>query len=115
MCEARLYERLDGEVVKCLVCERRCKLAKSSRGVCKNYVNLDGKLMHVGYGILSAVESRPIEIKPFFHYWPNSTALTFSGYGCNFYCPWCQNNHLSFSDPLKMSRLFPRRNSSRKR
>ena len=107
MREARLYERLDGEVVKCLVCERRCELAKSSRGVCKNYVNLDGKLMHVGYGILSAVESRPIEIKPLFHYWPNSTALTFSGYGCNFYCPWCQNNHLSFSDLPQDEPIIP--------
>ncbi|MEM4766153.1 MAG: radical SAM protein [Nitrososphaerota archaeon] len=60
---------------------------------------MDGELIHVGYGVLSAIESRPIEIKPLFHYWPNSTALTFSGYGCNFYCPWCQNSHLSFSRP----------------
>ena len=53
----------------------------------------------MGYGRLSAAESRPIEIKPLFHYWPNSTALTFSGWGCNFYCPWCQNYPLSFRHP----------------
>ena len=96
--EARLYERVDG-AVRCLVCERRCVLKPSSTGICGNYSNVDGKLIHVGYGVLSAVESRPIEIKPLFHYWPNSTALTFSGYGCNFYCPWCQNHHLSFVKP----------------
>ncbi|MEB3816321.1 MAG: radical SAM protein, partial [Desulfurococcales archaeon] len=32
-----------------------------------------------------------------FHYWPNSTALTFSGWGCNFLCPWCQNHELSWA------------------
>jgi pyruvate formate lyase activating enzyme len=68
-------------------------------GLCRNYGYSNGKLVHMGYGLLSAIESRPIEIKPLFHYWPNSTALTFSGYGCNFYCPWCQNSHISFSKP----------------
>jgi len=91
-----------------LVCERRCELKPGATGVCANYLNSDGILLHIGYGILSAMESRPIEIKPFFHYWPNSTALTFSGYGCNFYCPWCQNHHLSFSKPPKSAdRISP--------
>jgi len=107
MREARLYERISGDVVRCLICERRCELIPFSAGVCKNYVNHDGKLMHAGYGVLSAVESRPIEVKPFFHYWPNSTALTFSGYGCNFYCPWCQNHRLSFSKLPKDEPIIP--------
>ena len=88
-----------GEVIVCLVCERQCKLREGQVGLCRNYANIEGELIHIGYGKLSAVESRPIEIKPFFHYYPNSTALTFSGFGCNFYCPWCQNHHLSFSEP----------------
>jgi len=92
------------DIVECEVCERRCRLTLGSRGVCKNYVNIDGKLIHDGYGVISAVESRPIEIKPFFHYWPNSTSLTFSGYACTFYCPWCQNHHLSFSNLPTTSR-----------
>ncbi|WP_048165985.1 radical SAM protein [Palaeococcus pacificus] len=83
--------------VKCLVCERNCLIRAGKLGICKNYANIDGKLVHIGYGKLSALESRPVEIKPFFHYYPNSTALTFSGFGCNLYCPWCQNYHLSFS------------------
>ena len=106
--KARLYEALGEDVVRCLVCERRCIIKEGERGICKNYINRMGDLYHLGYGVLSAIESRPIEIKPLFHYWPNSTALTFSGYGCNFYCPWCQNNHLSFSDlPKHPKQLSP--------
>lgn len=93
----KLWVKLD-DLIECQVCERRCRLTEGARGICKNYVNIDGKLIHEGYGVISAVESRPIEIKPFFHYWPNSTSLTFSGHGCTFYCPWCQNHHLSFSN-----------------
>jgi len=97
--EARLYEALEGGWVRCLTCERLCRVAPGRRGACGNYVNEGGRLYHLGYGRLSAVESRPIEVKPLFHYWPNSTALTYSTWGCNLYCPWCQNHHLSFTHP----------------
>lgn len=107
MRRARLQESLGGGVVECGVCERRCKVKPGRAGVCGNYVNVDGTLYHFGYGRLSAVESRPIEIKPLFHYWPNSTALTFSNWGCNFYCPWCQNNHLSFRRPRSEDPVVP--------
>ncbi len=105
MREARLG-RKEGDGVRCLVCERRCLLGDGRRGSCGNYANLGGKLYHSGYGKLSHLESRPIEIKPLFHYWPGSTALTYSNYGCNFYCPWCQNNEISFSWPHERARQF---------
>ncbi|MEM4484813.1 MAG: radical SAM protein [Sulfolobales archaeon] len=94
--KAILYKRIDEDIIQCLVCERRCMMRNGSTGICKNYANINNELYHLGYGALSAVESRPIEIKPLYHYWPNSTSLTFSGYACNFYCPWCQNHHISF-------------------
>ncbi len=84
-----------GNAVRCGVCERRCVLRPGAWGLCGNYVNVDGELVLGSYGWLSAVEVRPAEVKPFFHYWPGSRALTFSGWGCNFTCPWCQNWHLS--------------------
>ncbi|MDK2781494.1 MAG: pyruvate formate lyase activating enzyme [Archaeoglobi archaeon] len=90
--------RREGEKIRCLVCEMRCLISEGSKGICRNYGNLGSELVHLGYGKLSAVESRPIELKPFFHYYPNTSALTFSGFSCNFYCPWCQNHHLSFSE-----------------
>lgn len=96
---SRFYEKLSEGRVQCTVCERRCIIPEGATGFCSNRRNLGGVLYVTSYGLLSAVESRPIEIKPLFHYWPNSTALTFSGWGCNFKCPWCQNYVLSMSDP----------------
>jgi len=93
--EALFYEKLADNKVKCCLCERRCEISEGSVGFCKTRRNFGGKLYTVVYGDISAVESRPIEIKPFFHYWPGSTALTFSTWSCNFGCVWCQNFHLS--------------------
>ena len=85
--------------LSCLVCERGCLLKPGQVGVCGTRVNLDGSLYTLAYGDLSSVESRPIEIKPFYHFFPGSTALTFSTWSCNFSCPWCQNWHLSTMRP----------------
>jgi len=97
--EALLYEKLRGNKVKCSLCERRCVIQPGNRGVCKTRLNMDGTLLTLIYGDLSALESRPIEIKPFFHFWPGSSALTFSTWSCNFDCAWCQNHNLSKAEP----------------
>jgi pyruvate formate lyase activating enzyme len=76
--ESIFYEKLGGGKVKCILCERRCEISEGQSGFCKTRRNLNGKLYTLVYGDISALESRPIEIKPFFHYWPGSTALTFS-------------------------------------
>jgi pyruvate formate lyase activating enzyme len=80
------------------------------KGFCKTRSNVSGRLYTLVYGDLSAMESRPIEIKPFFHYWPGSTALTFSTWSCNFDCIWCQNHHLSKTepDPVKLRYHSPK-------
>jgi pyruvate formate lyase activating enzyme len=97
--EALLYDKLPNDKVKCSLCERRCQISPNQRGFCKTRTNIGGKLYTLVYGDLSALESRPIEIKPFFHYWPGSTALTFSTWSCNLDCVWCQNCHLSKTEP----------------
>ena len=97
--EALLYEKIREDKVRCILCERRCILASGQKGFCKTRINIHGKLYTMVWGDISAVESRPIEIKPFFHYWPGSTALTLSTWSCNFRCPWCQNHHLSAAEP----------------
>jgi pyruvate formate lyase activating enzyme len=97
--EAILYKKLSDDKVRCGLCERRCSIAPGLTGFCKTTANVDGRLYTVVYRDLSALESRPIEIKPFFHYWPGSTALTFSSWSCNFNCIWCQNHHLSKTNP----------------
>ena len=97
--ETLLYKQLPDDKVECTLCERRCLIHSSEKGFCKTRMNIGGKLYTLVYGDLSALESRPIEIKPFFHYWPGSTALTFSTWSCNFDCIWCQNHHLSKTVP----------------
>jgi pyruvate formate lyase activating enzyme len=97
--EALLYEKLTGNKVRCNLCERRCKISAGLKGFCKTRLNVGGRLFTLVYGDLSALESRSIEIKPFFHYWPGSTALTLSTWSCNFDCKWCQNHHLSKTEP----------------
>lgn len=97
--EAVLYEKLAKDKVRCGLCERICTITLGEKGFCKTRMNIGGKLYTLVYGDLSAVESRPIEIKPFFHYWPGSTALTFSTWSCNLNCPWCQNFQLSKTSP----------------
>ncbi len=97
--EALFYEKVSAGKVKCSLCERRCEISQGSKGFCKTRVNIGGRLYTLVYGCISAIESRPIEIKPFFHYWPGSTALTFSTWSCNFDCVWCQNFHLSKREP----------------
>jgi len=105
--ETPLCEVLDGDRVRCLVCERRCVIGPGERGFCGVRLNMDGRLVALSYGALSAAESRPIEIKPFFHYWPGSTAMTISTWGCNFRCPWCQNWHLSTGVPPERGPSVP--------
>ncbi|MDF2956940.1 MAG: Pyruvate-formate lyase-activating enzyme [Candidatus Alkanophagales archaeon MCA70_species_1] len=96
--EALFYER-SGDAVRCAVCERRCLISEGKKGVCGTRMNVGGRLFTLVYGDLNALESRPIEIKPFFHFWPGSSALTFSTWSCNFKCPWCQNWSLSKTPP----------------
>ena len=98
--ESSLYVRLRSDKVQCILCERRCIIDTEQIGVCRTRKNISGKLYTLVYGDVSAIESRPIEIKPFFHYWPGSTALTFSTWSCNFECPWCQNHSLSRAEPV---------------
>lgn len=78
---------------------RNCEITEGRTGFCGTRKNVDGELYTLVYGDISALESRNIEIKPFYHFYPGSTALTFSTWSCNFRCPWCQNHHLSRAVP----------------
>jgi len=86
---------------KCNLCYRRCNIKEGEFGYCKTRKNVNGRIYTLTYGNLSSVEMRPMEIKPFFHFYPGSYALTFSSYSCNFHCPWCQNWHISMEKPLE--------------
>ncbi|MEM2972153.1 MAG: AmmeMemoRadiSam system radical SAM enzyme [Candidatus Bathyarchaeia archaeon] len=104
--KAKFYEKLANDRVRCILCERKCEIPVGFKGFCKTRININGNLYTIVYGDVSAVESRPIEIKPFFHYWPDSTALTFSTWSCNFDCVWCQNFHLSKAEPKPAEAVY---------
>ena len=101
MREAKLYRRTKDGII-CQLCWRFCKIEEGKTGFCRTRINRKGKLYTLTYGNLSAVESRPMEIKPFFHFKPGKTTLTFSTYSCNLDCPWCQNWHISKVEPPKV-------------
>jgi len=82
--ESPFYVSLGGGRVRCTLCNRRCTLSSGQVGLCGMRFNLDGKLYTVAYGLLTAAESRPMEIKPLFHFYPRTSAMTISTWGCNF-------------------------------
>jgi len=85
-----LYEVLDDGSVRCFACAHRCLIREGRRGVCKVRYNQGGELQ-VPWGYVAALQSDPIEKKPFFHVLPGSNALTFGMLGCDFHCDYCQN------------------------
>ncbi|MBI4841432.1 MAG: AmmeMemoRadiSam system radical SAM enzyme [candidate division NC10 bacterium] len=95
---ALLQER-DGRYVRCLTCERRCRLVEGGTGWCRTRRNMDGVLHTLIYGAVSSVWANPIEKKPLYHFHPGTDALTCGSWGCNFGCPWCQNWEMSKEAP----------------
>lgn len=95
---ARLFETEEAGT-RCGLCERRCLIPEGERGFCLTRVNLEGDLYTVVFGDIVACESRPVEVKPFFHFHPGRTLMTFCCPSCNLRCPWCQNHRLSRAVP----------------
>jgi pyruvate formate lyase activating enzyme len=93
--ESPFQARISEDRIKCTLCHRGCTLSNGQVGLCGMRLNIDGKLYTTTYGLLTAAESRPMEIKPLYHFYPRTSAMTISTWGCNFPCAWCQNWHLS--------------------
>jgi len=89
--EGELYETLPDQAVRCYACGHRCLVKEGRRGICKVRFNREGKLL-VPWGYVAALQSDPIEKKPFNHILPGSEALTFGMLGCDFHCNYCQNH-----------------------
>ena len=70
----------------------RCLGACNARG-CK-----DGKVISVNYGRVTALALDPIEKKPLTRFCPGSKILSYGSYGCNLFCPFCQNYDISRTD-----------------
>ena len=94
--ETRLQEKLPNGSTRCNLCLWRCKLMHGQRGFCQAHVNRNGTLYNLSYGILSAIDTGPIEDKPVKHFRAGSTVMSVGSYGCNFRCGGCHNLEISW-------------------
>lgn len=94
--EALFWEKIEKNDVRCTLCPHFCNISPGQSGVCGTRQNSDGKLFSLNYGkICAAID--PVEKKPLFHWRPGSMIFSIGTFGCNLFCPFCQNAHLSRS------------------
>lgn len=95
MQEARFYEKVEDDKVKCHLCAHECKIDPGKRGICAVRENQKGTLYSLVYGMVVAENIDPIEKKPLFHFLPGSRSYSIATGGCNFMCLNCQNFDIS--------------------
>ena len=92
--------------VRCLLCAQGCDIRAGHSGKCRARSNVNGELRSLVYGHPAAVHLDPIEKKPFYHFLPGSSALSFGTSGCPLRCRFCQNWELSQSTPGDLEAPF---------
>ena len=96
--EAVLYERMEGDRVRCALCHHRCVIDPGQTGICGVRRNDGGTLHSLVYGLAASAGIDPIEKKPIFHCLPGHDSFSFASVGCNFQCRFCQNHTISQVD-----------------
>lgn len=97
--EAKYYQLLDDNKVKCTLCPHQCVLSLNKTGLCRTRRNIDGKLISLAYANPCAISVDPIEKKPLQHFLPGSPSFSISTAGCNLRCKNCQNASISQVSP----------------
>ena len=82
----------------CKVCFRHCDIDEGKTGACKARICRNGEVIASNYGSFTALALDPIEKKPLARFYPGSMILSIGNYGCNLFCPFCQNHDISRSD-----------------
>jgi len=95
MKEAKFYEKLNNNAVKCELCRHFCNIQKNKTGICGVRKNKNGILYALNYGFPIAQNIDPVEKKPLFHFQPGSNTYSIGALGCNFKCKNCQNWEIS--------------------
>jgi|YelNatPaOPRAMG01_1025707.scaffolds.fasta_scaffold00430_18 pyruvate formate lyase activating enzyme len=106
MREAMLYERLEGNKVKCNLCGRRCIIKDGATGFCLVRKNEGGVLYSLVYGKAISACVDPIEKKPLSHFNPGASVMSIATVGCNFRCRFCDNWMISQEKQIS-GRNFP--------
>jgi len=112
MKEAMLYDKLDGQRVRCRLCAHQCIIREGERGICQVRENRQGQLISLVYGRAISQAVDPVEKKPLFHFYPGTVAFSVATVGCNFHCAFCQNADIS-QMPRDQGRILGRETSPR--
>ena len=104
--EARFYQQLAGNVVRCQLCPRQCEVPEGARGYCRVRENRKGKYFTLVHSRVVAAHVDPIEKKPFFHFLPGAVAFSIATGGCNVHCKFCQNWEISQARPEELRGLY---------
>jgi pyruvate formate lyase activating enzyme len=99
MKEARFYEKLEEDRVRCLLCPHHCKISPGRTGICRVRQNAGGVLCTLNYGQVTSWAVDPIEKKPLYHFYPGSQIFSVGTFGCNFHCGFCQNWQIAHKTP----------------
>ena len=93
--QAKYYEVLNHNIVRCNLCPNRCILSEGQIGLCRARKNIEGELYSLVYGKVSSAHVDPIEKKPLYHVLPGAKAYSIATTGCNLQCKFCQNWQLA--------------------
>ena len=111
MKEAYLYDKLENNKVRCVLCNHKCLIKNGQKGLCGVRENRSGTLVSLVYGKVIASHCDPIEKKPLFHVLPASRSYSIATVGCNFRCVFCQNypiSQLGYGQTVSVERLAAR-------
>lgn len=81
----------------CEVCFRHCEIKEGASGACAARTCKNGQVVPLNYGCITSIALDPIEKKPLARFYPGSKVLSVGSYGCNLFCPFCQNHDISRS------------------
>lgn len=93
--EAKYYEKLSGERIRCNICFRGCVVSNGGRGFCRNKENRKGTYYTLIYDRPCAIHVDPIEKEPALHMLPGSSIFCLATASCNNRCKFCHNWHIS--------------------
>lgn len=82
---------LNDNKVQCTICPRNCILKEGQKGFCHVRKNENCEITLTTYGYNTGLAIDPIEKKPLYQFYPQSSVLSFGTLGCNMGCQFCQN------------------------
>lgn len=95
-------------MTKCRVCFRQCELSDGQTGACGARICEDGQVRAGNYGCVTSLALDPIEKKPLNRFHPGEYILSAGSFGCNLFCPFCQNHEIAHPDgALPMRQISP--------